>query len=121
MSRVKQKRFANNAERPDIVEPGKATFQQLGGRWQTEFFAQPNPITLEVGCGKGEYTVGLAQRHPQRNFLGLDIKGERIWRGSTRAAELFVFGFARLNDVRTGGVVLETLEFNARQKRENEE
>ncbi|WP_139921988.1 tRNA (guanosine(46)-N7)-methyltransferase TrmB [Hymenobacter sp. DG01] len=88
MSRVKLKRFADNAERPDVIEPGKATYQQLGGRWHEEFFRNPNPITLEVGCGKGEYTVGLAERYPERNFLGLDIKGERIWRGSTRAESL---------------------------------
>ena len=51
-----------------------------------------------MGCGKGEYTVGLAQRHPSRNFLGLDIKGERIWRGSTRAAEMGLtnVGFVRM-------------------------
>ncbi|SHJ22075.1 tRNA (guanine-N(7)-)-methyltransferase [Hymenobacter daecheongensis DSM 21074] len=98
MSRVKQKRFANNAERPDIVEPGKANFQQLAGRWQTEFFTRPNPITLEVGCGKGDYTVGLAERYPERNFLGLDIKGDRIWKGSHRAEQLGLtnVGFVRM-------------------------
>jgi len=86
--RVKLERFADNAQRPDIVEPGKETYEQLTGRWQADFFRNDYPITLEVGCGKGEYTVGLAERYPARNFLGLDIKGDRIWRGSTRAEAL---------------------------------
>ncbi|WP_310392563.1 tRNA (guanosine(46)-N7)-methyltransferase TrmB [Hymenobacter sp.] len=98
MPRVKLHRFTDNATRPDIIEPGKPEYEQLGGRWRTDFFPEPHPLTLEVGCGKGEYTVGLALRHPGRNFLGLDIKGERIWRGSTRAAELGLanVGFVRM-------------------------
>ncbi len=98
MPRVKLQRFTDNAIRPDIIEPGKPDYEQLGGRWRTDFFQAPNPLTLEVGCGKGEYTVGLAQRHPGRNFLGLDIKGERIWRGSSRASELGLtnVGFVRM-------------------------
>lgn len=98
MPRVKLHRFTDNATRPDIIEPGKAGYRELGGRWRTDFFEDPHPLTLEVGCGKGEYTVGLAQRHPGRNFLGLDIKGERIWRGSTAAAALGLrnVGFVRM-------------------------
>ena len=98
MPRVKLQRFTDNATRPDIIEPGKPEYQQLGGRWRTDFFREPHPLTLGVGCGKGEYTVGLAQRHPGRNFLGLDIKGERIWRGSSRAAEIGLtnVGFVRM-------------------------
>lgn len=98
MSRIKLKRFAENAERTDIVEPGKANYEQLRGRWHEEFFQNNHPITLEVGCGKGEYTVGLAARYPARNFLGLDIKGERIWRGSKRAEAL---GLRNVGFVRT--------------------
>lgn len=98
MSRVKLQRFHDNATRPDIIEPGKLQHERLGGRWRTDFFPESFPLTLEMGCGKGEYTVGLAQRHPHRNFLGLDIKGERIWRGSSRAAELGLanVGFVRM-------------------------
>jgi tRNA (guanine-N7-)-methyltransferase len=98
LSRVKLQRFNDNATRPDIIEPGKPGYEQLGGRWRTDFFKAPYPLTLEVGCGKGEYTVGLAQRHPGRNFLGLDIKGERIWRGSTRAEAMGLtnVGFVRM-------------------------
>ena len=98
MPRVKLHRFTDNATRPDIIEPGKPGYEQLGGQWRTQFFQAPYPLTLEVGCGKGEYTVGLAQRHPTRNFLGLDIKGERSWRGSTRATEMGLanVGFVRM-------------------------
>jgi tRNA (guanine-N7-)-methyltransferase len=96
--RIKLQRFAENANRPDIVEPGKANFGHLAGRWRADFFYNERPLVLEMGCGKGEYTVGLAQRHPDQNFLGLDIKGERIWRGSTRAEALGLTntGFLRL-------------------------
>ncbi|MCB0820952.1 MAG: tRNA (guanosine(46)-N7)-methyltransferase TrmB, partial [Bacteroidetes bacterium] len=55
------------------------------GKWNTEFFSKPKPITLELGCGKGEYTVALSAAHPERNFLGVDIKGSRIWRGARTA------------------------------------
>ena len=98
MPRIKLLRFNENADRPDIIEPGKPTYATLGGRWRTDFFAAPHPITLEMGCGKGEYTVGLAQRCPERNFLGLDVKGDRIWRGSTRAEAL---GLTNVGFVRT--------------------
>ncbi len=89
MSRVKIKRFADNQTRPDVVEPGKPEYKTLGGRWNEAFFGtEPGrPITLEVGCGKGDYTVGLAEQFPAENFIGLDVKGERIWSGSTRAQE----------------------------------
>lgn len=98
MSRIKLKRFAENAERADIIEPGKPAYEQLGGRWHQDFFRNDQAITLEVGCGKGEYTVGLAARYPERNFLGLDIKGDRIWRGSTRAEAL---GLTNVGFIRT--------------------
>jgi len=56
------------------------------GTWN-EFFKNNNPITLELACGKGEYAVGLGNMHPNRNFIGIDIKGNRIWRGATNALE----------------------------------
>lgn len=59
----------------------------LKGKWASEFFKNNKPITLELGCGKGEYTVALAQKHPERNYLGVDIKGSRIWRGAKTAFE----------------------------------
>lgn len=58
----------------------------LKGKWNS-YFQNDNPIVLELGCGKGEYTVGLAQRFPNRNFIGIDIKGVRIWRGAKLSFE----------------------------------
>lgn len=57
----------------------------LKGKWHSEFFKNNNPIVLELGCGKGEYTVGLAERFPDKNFIGVDIKGARMWSGATKA------------------------------------
>ena len=59
----------------------------LQGQWHREFFHNDNPIVLELGCGKGEYTVGLARAHPEVNYIGVDIKGARMWRGLTQARE----------------------------------
>lgn len=69
----------------------------LKGKWGTEFFKNANPIVLELGCGKGEYSVGLARIHPDRNYIGIDIKGNRIWRGAKTALEegLSNVGFIR--------------------------
>ncbi len=60
----------------------------LKGCWRSEFFGNDNPIVLELGCGKGEYTVGLAQLFPEKNFIGIDIKGARMHAGATRARDL---------------------------------
>jgi len=59
----------------------------LKGKWHTEYFKNNNPIVLELGCGKGEYTVGLAQRFPEKNFIGVDIKGNRIHTGAKTAVD----------------------------------
>lgn len=59
----------------------------LQGKWNEEHFHKDNPITLELACGKGEYTIGLAQQFPQRNFIGVDIKGARIWTGAKQVQE----------------------------------
>jgi tRNA (guanine-N7-)-methyltransferase len=59
----------------------------LKGRWGADYFGNDNPIVLELGCGKGEYTVGLAQHNPQKNYIGIDIKGARIWKGAKQATE----------------------------------
>lgn len=56
------------------------------GKWH-EYFGNDHPIVLELGCGKGEYTVGLARKYPERNFIGIDLKGARIWRGAKTALE----------------------------------
>jgi tRNA (guanine-N7-)-methyltransferase len=59
----------------------------LKGKWHKDYFKNNNPIVLELGCGKGEYTVGLAKRYPCKNFIGVDIKGNRIWTGAKTAVE----------------------------------
>jgi tRNA (guanine-N7-)-methyltransferase len=57
------------------------------GKWNAEFFKNTNPIVLELGCGKGEYTVNMAEHFPEKNFIGIDIKGARMWRGARQAFE----------------------------------
>lgn len=59
----------------------------LKGKWGSDYFHNDNPIVIELGCGKGEYTVGLAERYPDKNFIGFDIKGARMWTGATEAIE----------------------------------
>ena len=59
----------------------------IKGKWRSEYFKNNNPIVLELGCGKGEYTVGLAKRFPEKNFIGVDVKGNRIWTGAKAALE----------------------------------
>ena len=59
----------------------------MRGRWHEEYFHNQNPIVLELGCGKGEYAVGLAKRYPDVNFIGVDIKGARMWTGATQATQ----------------------------------
>jgi len=72
---------------------------KLKGKWSEVFFGNNNPIVLELGCGKGEYTVRLAQHFPDCNFLGLDIKGSRMWTGATQGIEMGLknVGFLRTN------------------------
>lgn len=83
-TRNKLERFEYNKSCPIVLEWGKEIFETIKGEWQT-FFKNDNPITLELGCGKGEYTVGLAGVFPERNHIGVDIKGCRIWKGATTA------------------------------------
>ena len=59
----------------------------LKGKWNTDFFKNDNPIILEAACGKGEYSTGLARRNPEKNYIGIDIKGARLWRGSKTVQE----------------------------------
>ncbi len=84
--RKKQKRFQDNAESRNVIEPGKEIFENIKGKWHA-FFGNDHPISLELACGRGEYTVGLAREFQDRNFIGVDIKGARIWKGSSIANE----------------------------------
>ena len=81
----KLERFRQNTERRNVIEPGKPIFEQIKGKWQEMYFKNGHPITVEMGCGRGEYTVGLARLFPERNFVGVDVKGSRIWKGSSIA------------------------------------
>ncbi len=72
---------------------------EMKGEWRTQYFKNNNPIVLELGCGKGEYTVGLARMYPDKNFIGIDIKGARIWTGATQANE---DGLTNVAFLRTG-------------------
>lgn len=83
----KLKRFEIIAQRENVLEPGKEIFKTIKGHWRTSYFKNENPITVELACGRGEYSVGLARQFPLRNFIGVDKKGDRLWKGSTWAVE----------------------------------
>jgi tRNA (guanine-N7-)-methyltransferase len=83
----KQERFRIIEERSNVIEPSKEVYHVIKGKWCDTYFQNDKPITLELACGRGEYTIGLAARFPERNFIGVDIKGERIWKGSSWALE----------------------------------
>lgn len=84
--RNKLGRFRENAERHNVIEPGKPIFETIRGKWQ-QFFGNEHPITFELGCGKGAYTIGLARLYPDQNFVGIDVKGARVWVGSKQAED----------------------------------
>lgn len=90
MSKNKLQRFADNLEYKHVFEPAYKSIDsdsfELKNKWSS-FFKNDNPITLELACGKGEYTVGLAEMYPDRNFIGIDLKGARIWVGATYAKD----------------------------------
>lgn len=81
----KQERFKLIEENPNVIEPTKPLYETIRGKWHIDYFKNSNPITLELACGRGEYTIGLARLFPQQNIIGVDIKGERIWKGSSLA------------------------------------
>ncbi|MDZ4713881.1 MAG: tRNA (guanosine(46)-N7)-methyltransferase TrmB [Cytophagales bacterium] len=92
-------RFKVVSERDNVLQPGKDLFIKIRGRWNELYFPKPGPITAELACGRGEYSVALATLFPDRNYIGVDIKGDRIWKGSTLAVEqqLTNIGFLRTN------------------------
>lgn len=85
--RQKQKRFEENFARPNVLEPGKELYEKIKGNWRSTMFGNDNDLVVELGCGKGEYTIGLSRLFPNRNFIGIDIKGDRIWVGSKVAED----------------------------------
>ncbi len=96
--RAKRLRFADNERAANVIQPGKPLFATLKGQWQPAYFKNDHPLTLELACGRGEYTVGLARLFPQRNFVGVDIKGDRLWKGSQAA---LAEGLANVGFLRT--------------------
>lgn len=85
MGKDKIRRFNENKTFQNVVQPTREEAINnfaLKGNWNKEFFKNDNPIVLELGCGKGEYTVAMARRDKDRNFIGVDIKGSRFWRGA---------------------------------------
>lgn len=90
-SKDKLKRFKENLSFGNVLQPTRDELMNaqfaLKGSWAHDFFKNSNPLVLELGCGKGEYTIALAKRYPDKNFIGIDIKGARFWRGAKTALE----------------------------------
>lgn len=90
-SKNKLRRFKENDAFSNVIQPTRETLLnnnfKFKGRWREMYFKNEHPIVLELGCGKGEYTLALAERSPKINFIGIDIKGARFWRGAKTALE----------------------------------
>ncbi|MFW5699716.1 MAG: tRNA (guanosine(46)-N7)-methyltransferase TrmB [Bacteroidota bacterium] len=109
MSKNKLKKFEevagmNHVLQPEFDEIFNKSYK-LKGKWAGSFFKNNNPVVLELGCGKGEYTVGLAQKYPEKNFIGIDIKGARIWKGAKQSLEL---GLKNVGFIRTRIELIES-------------
>jgi len=84
MGKNKLKKFAEMETFSNVFQP---PYKPMAGHWREAYFHNDHPIVLELGCGRGEYTVGLAEKYPQKNFIGVDIKGARMWAGAKQAIE----------------------------------
>ncbi|MCQ2143024.1 MAG: tRNA (guanosine(46)-N7)-methyltransferase TrmB [Bacteroidales bacterium] len=86
MGKDKLRKFAENKTFRCLVQPSTSEVfgvdYKLKGKWNGDFFEESRPLVLELGCGKGDYTVALAQREPDNNYIGIDIKGARLWKGA---------------------------------------
>ncbi len=100
----KLKRFEIIAGRDNVIEPGKELFNTIKGKWNS-YFKNDSPITIELACGRGEYSVNLARQFPNRNYIGIDKKGDRLWKGSTWAVE---DGLENVAFLRTGILFIES-------------
>lgn len=91
MGKNKLQKFHDMNTYPHVFQYPFSILKEKGfdmkGKWNTVFFKNDNPIVLELGCGKGEYAIGLAQKYPEKNFIGIDIKGARMWTGAKKAQE----------------------------------
>ena len=90
-SKNKLKRFIENESFSNVIQPSREELMlnkfKFKGNWNKLFFKNTNPIVVELGCGKGEYTINLAKLNPSVNYIGVDIKGARFWRGAKTANE----------------------------------
>lgn len=87
MSRRKLAHYEFSAQADNVIQAEKPLYTTVKGKWNELYFKNTNPIVLELACGKGEYTIGLGKQFPDKNFIGVDIKGDRIARGSLAASE----------------------------------
>ena len=104
MGKNKLKKFAEMETFSNVFQCGiqdleTSEVKQMTGHWREKYFKNENPIVLELGCGRGEYTVGLAERNPEKNYIGIDIKGARMWAGAKQAelAGMKNVAFLRIN------------------------
>lgn len=111
MARRKLQRFVLNAQAENFLEEGKPLYEQIKGKWHSDFFKNENPITLELACGRGEYTIGLASIYPNRNYIGVDVKGSRMWKASQTAID---------NNLKNVGLLRTTIDFLDKFFGENE-
>tara|TARA_B100000287_G_scaffold223233_1_gene210620 strand:- start:102 stop:767 length:666 start_codon:yes stop_codon:yes gene_type:complete len=90
MAKNKLQRFSEIRNFNNVIEINYDDIfnNKTAGCWQKDIFKNNNPIVLELACGKGEYTIGLAKKNPNKNYIGIDIKGERIWKGAKDAIDL---------------------------------
>ena len=99
-SKNKLKRFKENETFNNVFQPSRQELveadYELKGNWNSSVFKNNNPLVLELGCGKGEYSVALAKKFPEKNFIGIDIKGARFWRGAKTAIEETILNVAFL-------------------------
>ncbi len=96
MTRRKLDKYEFCQSADNVIERGKPLYTSIKNKWNEYYFANSNPLILELACGKGEYTIGLARQYPDKNFIGIDIKGDRIARGSKIARDLGVTNVAFL-------------------------
>ena len=108
-SKNKLKRFRENETFANVIQPSREELTKKGfhlkRNWNRDYFKNSNSIVLELGCGKGEYTIALAKKFPEKNFIGIDIKGARFWKGAKTAIH------EKLDNVAFLRIQIELIEF----------
>ena len=102
--RAKQARFEEIKRRTNVFDPVNDSYMKIKGKWHADYFNNKSDIVLELACGRGEYTIGMARLFDHKNFIGVDIKGDRIWKGSSSAIEE---GLSHLAFLRTDILLLD--------------